>query len=87
MRSLLGGGWPQYYIGAYPYCFQLPQYTAATYPPPAGYRWANHPVYHWYHAHKHGSTNIDVQNGMSGVFIIEGAYDDALNAYYKSGPN
>lgn len=87
VRSLLGGGWPQYYIGAYPYCFQLPQYTAATYPPPAGLQMGQSPGTHWYHAHKHGSTNIDVQNGMSGVFIIEGAYDDALNAYYNSVPN
>ena len=45
------------------------------------------PGTHWYHAHKHGSTNINVQNGMSGVFIIEGAYDDALNAFYDKVPN
>ena len=25
----------------------------------------------WYHAHKHGSTAIDVSNGMVGAFIIE----------------
>lgn len=87
VRSLLAGGWPQYYIGAYPYCFQLPKYTAATYPPPSGLQMGQSPGTHWYHAHKHGSTNIDVQNGMSGVFIIEGAYDDALNAYYNSVPN
>jgi FtsP/CotA-like multicopper oxidase with cupredoxin domain len=43
------------------------------------------PGTHWYHAHKHGSTTIDVSNGMTGVFIIEGEYDDALNNFYKSG--
>jgi FtsP/CotA-like multicopper oxidase with cupredoxin domain len=43
------------------------------------------PGTHWYHAHKHGSTAINVANGMTGVFIIEGGYDDALNAFY--GPN
>src|SRR5260370_38866356 len=40
------------------------------------------PGTHWYHAHKHGSTTIDVMNGMTGAFIIEGPYDDELNAYY-----
>ena len=33
------------------------------------------PGTHWYHAHKHGSTAINVGNGMTGVFIIEGQYD------------
>ena len=86
-KSLLAGAWPQYYIGAYPYCFQLPKYTAQNFPPPSGLLMGQSPGTHWYHAHKHGSTNIDVQNGMSGVFIIEGAYDDALNAYYNRLPN
>ena len=40
------------------------------------------PGTHWYHAHKHGSTTINVSNGMTGAFIIEGAYDDALNGFY-----
>jgi FtsP/CotA-like multicopper oxidase with cupredoxin domain len=40
------------------------------------------PGTHWYHAHKHGSTAIDVANGMTGAFIIEGKYDDDINAYY-----
>jgi FtsP/CotA-like multicopper oxidase with cupredoxin domain len=40
------------------------------------------PGTHWYHAHKHGSTAINVANGMTGAFIIEGQYDDALNAFY-----
>jgi FtsP/CotA-like multicopper oxidase with cupredoxin domain len=45
------------------------------------------PGTHWYHAHKHGSTALNVSNGMSGVFIIEGKYDDELNDYYKAyGP-
>jgi FtsP/CotA-like multicopper oxidase with cupredoxin domain len=43
------------------------------------------PGTHWYHAHKHGSTTINVANGMTGAFIIEGPYDDALNRYYGSG--
>ncbi|HEY0158904.1 MAG TPA: multicopper oxidase domain-containing protein [Thermoanaerobaculia bacterium] len=45
------------------------------------------PGTHWYHAHKHGSTALNVSNGMSGVFIIEGEYDDDLNEAYKAwGP-
>ena len=40
------------------------------------------PGTHWYHAHKHGSTAINVANGMTGAFIIEGKYDDDLNAAY-----
>jgi FtsP/CotA-like multicopper oxidase with cupredoxin domain len=88
--ALDAGTWPLYYIGAYPYCFQLPQYEAASWPPPGGstaLQMGQSPGTHWYHAHKHGSTAIDVSNGMSGVFIIEGAYDDALNAYYNAVPN
>src|SRR5205823_3643275 len=41
------------------------------------------PGTHWYHAHKHGSTTINVSNGMTGVMIIEGkSYDEAISAYY-----
>ena len=76
--------WPQYYIGAYPYCFALPEYKSQAWPPPAGSpRMGQSPGTHWYHAHKHGSTAINVGNGMVGAFIIEGpTYDGALNAYY-----
>jgi FtsP/CotA-like multicopper oxidase with cupredoxin domain len=118
--------WPQYYIGAYPYCYRLPEYTASTWPPalPApmnmnmsgtsaakpnsggagtaemdrftadsaeqGYVspvliMGQSPGTHWYHAHKHGSTAIDVANGMTGAFIIEGQYDDDLNTWYGAG--
>jgi FtsP/CotA-like multicopper oxidase with cupredoxin domain len=79
------GGWPQYYIGAVPYCFPLPLYTAAGWPPPPGSNSPNMgqaPGTHWYHAHKHGSTAINVGNGMTGALIIEGKYDDDLNDFY-----
>ncbi|MFL5255430.1 MAG: multicopper oxidase domain-containing protein [Rhodopila sp.] len=93
------GAWPQYYIGAVPYCFRLPAYTATAPAPHAGGMMHAHmsdqpppslqmgqaPGTHWYHAHKHGSTTIDVENGMAGAFIIEGGYDDALNAFYGAG--
>jgi FtsP/CotA-like multicopper oxidase with cupredoxin domain len=78
--------WPQYYIGAYPYCFRVPEYKETTWPPPAGgLRMGQSPGTHWYHAHKHGSTAINVSNGMTGVFIIEGPYDDDLNTFYGKG--
>ena len=103
--------WPQYYIGSYPYCFQLPKPLGVT--PPAGtagagstemqahegmaapavlqqgggLKMAQSPGTHWYHAHKHGSTAIDVSNGFVGAFIIEGQYDDEINDFYKAyGP-
>jgi FtsP/CotA-like multicopper oxidase with cupredoxin domain len=75
--------WPQYYIGAYPYCYQLPAYTGSYPPPPGALQMGQSPGTHWYHAHKHGSTSIDVANGMVGAFIIEGpSYDDELNKFY-----
>jgi FtsP/CotA-like multicopper oxidase with cupredoxin domain len=118
--QLRQNAWPQYYIGSYPYCFRLPEYTEQTWPPPApaapalggaGTAEAGHegmsmgagatatapqeavsrllmgqsPGTHWYHAHKHGSTAINVANGMTGAFIIEGQYDDDLNAWYGNG--
>ena len=95
------GRWPQYYIGAYPYCFRLPEYPSRVWPPapPAMQHGVEMgPMAHtvslvmgqspgtfWYHAHKHGSTAINVANGMTGAFIIEGQYDDDLNAYYGPG--
>ena len=33
---------------------------------------------HWYHAHKHGSTAIQVVNGMAGAFIVTGYFDEYL---------
>jgi FtsP/CotA-like multicopper oxidase with cupredoxin domain len=42
------------------------------------------PGTHWYHAHKHGSTAIDVSNGFVGAFIIEGQYDDEISEVYKA---
>jgi FtsP/CotA-like multicopper oxidase with cupredoxin domain len=108
--QLKEGAWPQYYVGAYPYCFRLPEYVEKSWPPPkpstmqmggAGtaemqtgtdplaqsegdrvLMMGQAPGTHWYHAHKHGSTAINVANGMTGAFIIEGQYDDDLNAWY-----
>ncbi len=105
--QIRAGAWPQYYIGAFPYCFRLPEYVSDTPPPtqasrPVSHVMASHtaamtsavpdvrrslqmgqaPGLHWYHAHKHGSTTINVANGMTGAFVIEGQYDDDLNRFY-----
>jgi len=118
-EQIKDGTWPQYYVGAFPYCYRLPEYTDTAWPPAAqpaphaghmatGTRggagtaelnargvtapeqtgvgprllMGQSPGTHWYHAHKHGSTAINVANGMTGAFIIEGPYDDQLNAFY-----
>ncbi|HKP39151.1 MAG TPA: multicopper oxidase domain-containing protein [Pyrinomonadaceae bacterium] len=100
--QLDAGGWPQYYIGAFPYCFRLPEYIPGPGMPPAHSmagmtmgapqgnigtlaKMGQAPGTHWYHAHKHGSTAINVANGMTGAFIIEGPYDDELNQFYGAG--
>src|SRR6185295_14321083 len=42
------------------------------------------PGTHWYHAHKHGSTALNLANGMAGALIIEGDYDKTLRTYYQN---
>ena len=79
-KQLKMGVWPQYSIGAFPYCFQLPKYGREK------VNMGQAPGTHWYHAHKHGSTALNVGNGMAGAFVIEGDYDDDLEkAYSKWG--
>jgi FtsP/CotA-like multicopper oxidase with cupredoxin domain len=69
---------PQYYVGAYPTCFTIPKWNGqAT-------SMGQSPGTHWYHAHKHGSTALNLANGMAGALIIEGDYDATLHAYYSS---
>ncbi|MDQ3279990.1 MAG: multicopper oxidase domain-containing protein [Acidobacteriota bacterium] len=108
-REIAQGNFPQYFVGAFPYCFKLPDYAAAAATTASTAVRTPHthgagsgeieeaeaplrplvmgqsPGTHWYHAHKHGSTTINVLNGMTGVFIIEGPYDDALNETYGAG--
>jgi FtsP/CotA-like multicopper oxidase with cupredoxin domain len=38
------------------------------------------PGTHWYHAHKHGSVALQLLNGMAGAMVIEGEFDDQLEA-------
>jgi FtsP/CotA-like multicopper oxidase with cupredoxin domain len=73
------GLWPQYYVGAYPSCFQVPVWNKqAT-------SMGQAPGTHWYHAHKHGSTALNLANGLAGAFIIEGDYDTEMEPLYNKG--
>jgi FtsP/CotA-like multicopper oxidase with cupredoxin domain len=79
------GQWPQISIGAFPYCFRVPDYEDYK---EGKVKMAQAPGTHWYHAHKHGSTALNVGNGMTGALIIEGPYDDTLRDFYtKTNPD
>jgi FtsP/CotA-like multicopper oxidase with cupredoxin domain len=76
--QIANGDWPQYIIGAFPNAFVLPNDPGAG----SGYTSGQAPGTHWYHAHKHGSTALHMLNGLAGVFVIEGPYDQYLKDYY-----
>jgi len=44
--------------------------------------WNQAPGTHWYHPHKHGSTALQVLNGLSGSLLIQGPFDEFLYEYY-----
>jgi FtsP/CotA-like multicopper oxidase with cupredoxin domain len=67
---------PQYYIGAFPNCFKIPEWNGKK------DSMGQAPGTHWYHSHKHGSTALNLANGMAGALIIEGDYDDKLEKFY-----
>lgn len=46
-------------------------------------RYTQPPGTHWYHAHKHGSTALQVLNGLVGTFEVRGAFDEALESYFE----
>jgi FtsP/CotA-like multicopper oxidase with cupredoxin domain len=77
------GGFPQYYIGSFPYCFLLPKFPG-TEQPANSMAMGQTPGTMWYHAHKHGSTAIDVSNGMVGAFIIEDNSPTGYDGFIKS---
>jgi FtsP/CotA-like multicopper oxidase with cupredoxin domain len=81
--AIKAGEWPQFAVGAYPNGFHITEHGKPPMPgmPPA--KMGQSPGTHWYHAHKHGSTALNSFNGMAGVFIVEGDYDDQLQAFYK----
>ena len=65
--------WPQYWPGFYPHRFELPLWTKG-----GPYKMGQSPGTHWYHCHQHGSTTMQILNGMAGVFVITGDYDDKI---------
>lgn len=67
---------PQYYIGAFPNCLNIPVWNGQS------NSMGQAPGTHWYHSHKHGSTALNLANGMAGAFIIEGDYDDKLHSFF-----
>ena len=73
-QAIAQGHWPEYFVGGYPSCFRV---TEA-----AGHAMGQAPGTHWYHAHKHGSTSINLFNGLAGALIIEGDYDRDLEQIY-----
>lgn len=75
-KLIMEDQWPVYFIGAYPNCFKVT--------PAAGAVMGQAPGTHWYHAHKHGSTSINLYNGMAGVLLIRGDYDQGLKTIYPN---
>ena len=49
--------------------------------------WNQPPGTHWYHPHKHGSTALQVLNGIAGPLLIAGPFDDWLYSLYKVNPD
>lgn len=45
-------------------------------------RYTQAPGTHWYHAHKHGSTALQVLNGQVGTFQVRGEFDAKLEEYF-----
>jgi FtsP/CotA-like multicopper oxidase with cupredoxin domain len=88
--AIMAGSFPQYYVGSFPYCFLLPRYPGSTQPAGA-LKMGQAPGTMWYHAHKHGSTALNVSNSMAGAFIIEDntpqGYDGFIKSYYLQHPN
>lgn len=81
--AINNGEWPEYYVGSYPYCFKIPRFLLG-----GPYKMGQAPGTHWYHSHKHGSTALNMFNGMSGALIIEDnlpdGYDGKLKAFYNN---
>lgn len=74
--NLAAGEWPQYWPGFYPHFFGLPHWSGSLEKYP---RMGQAPGTHWYHCHQHGSTALQLINGMAGLFIIGGeGYDDKI---------
>ena len=73
--NLAAGEFPQYWPGFFPNFFNLPHWSGSLQKYP---RMGQSPGTHWYHCHQHGSTALQLINGMAGLFIITGDYDDKI---------
>jgi FtsP/CotA-like multicopper oxidase with cupredoxin domain len=88
-ERIAAGLWPQFFYGAFPNFFEVPDYTAKK--PDGSRRWnaGQAPGTHWYHSHKHGSTSLHIRNGLAGALIIEsnqeGGYDHVIRKFYGWG--
>ncbi len=65
--------WPQFWPGLYPHRFTFPVFTKG-----GAFAMGQSPGTHWYHCHQHGSTTAQILNGMAGVLIVTGDYDDKI---------
>jgi FtsP/CotA-like multicopper oxidase with cupredoxin domain len=72
------GEFPQYWPGYYPHHLELPVFTGGPNSPLMGQA----PGTHWYHCHQHGSTTLQLLNGMAGTLIVSdlrpGGYDASI---------
>jgi FtsP/CotA-like multicopper oxidase with cupredoxin domain len=83
-QGLIAAGlWPEYFIGAFPNFFEIPDYNSGR------FKAGQAPGTQWYHAHKHGSTSLHIRNGLAGALIIEsseeGGYDHFIRKFYEWG--
>lgn len=91
-EAIAAGQWPQYFVGAFPNFFEIPDYdkvNAAFNSGGNGFKAGQSPGTHWYHAHKHGSTSLNIRNGLAGALIIEssreGGYDHFIRKTFGWG--
>ncbi len=92
-RELIDAGqWPEYFSGAFPNFFAIPDYDTVAGKFNSGgngFKAGQSPGTHWYHAHKHGSTSLHIRNGLAGALIIEssheGGYDHFIRKFYGWG--
>lgn len=66
-RDITVGEFPQFWVGAFPYHVELPKWSGSLTKYP---RMGQAPGTHWYHCHQHGSTALQILNGMAGAVII-----------------
>ena len=84
-QAIAGGEWPPWFIGSFPNCFKIPKLPVNSSGTP-NQMMGQAPGTHWYHAHKHGSTALNLFNGLAGAFLIRDSspdgYDGKLQAVY-----